>query len=283
MAEDIKKLKEILTTGDATEGSLLIPRKIADLLVEEVEKALLPRELARMVHGPSNIPGSSIDVDLVTKESSVVFRLGEGAAIPLTNPTYESVNIKPVKYGTRILITREMMEDAKWNLLDHAVRMAGKRIAENETSLILTALDGATNVVSGGAAITVANITQAMNYLITNDYKPTDFIIGADVLMDLQNIDTFVEFQKAGNTDMLTRGFLGNIYGMRVHLFSSQVGTATRAYVIDKDNAYDIAEKRPVSVERYDEPGNDMSGAIVTQRIAVARIRDAAICRVTTS
>ena len=66
---DMKHVTELLQTGIGTEGQLLIPRKIADRLVEEVDKFLIPRSEAAMVFGPGEIPGSSIDVDLETPDS----------------------------------------------------------------------------------------------------------------------------------------------------------------------------------------------------------------------
>ena len=45
--------------------------------------------------------------------------------------------------------------------------------------------------------------------------------VGMEVLNDLRNIDTFVEANKIGNTEMLKRGFLGTIYGLNVIKFST--------------------------------------------------------------
>ena len=160
-----KFIKEFLGTGAGTEGQLLLPRKIYDVLVEEVDKALIPRSEAALYFGPSDIPGSSIDVDLVRPDKMDVRVVAEGAEIPLDQTEYTSTNMKPKKYGVAIRISRELMEDAKWNLLQHNVKIAGKRLGENENSLIITALDGASNTVSGGAQITIANITRAMQYL----------------------------------------------------------------------------------------------------------------------
>ncbi|RLG00035.1 MAG: phage major capsid protein [Thaumarchaeota archaeon] len=284
MAE-MKYIKELLGTGLGTEGQLLIPRKIHDALIEEVDKNLIPRSEAALYFGPADIPGSSIDVDLVTPNKMDVRVVAEGAEIPLDQTEYTSTNLKPVKYGVAIRITRELLEDAKWNLLEHNIKIAGKRFAENENSLIISnALDDAGNTVSGGASITIANITSAMQNLEDNDYTPTTLIVGMEVLNDLRNIDTFVEANKVGNTEMLQRGFLGTIYGMNVIKVSSNAGmTSTTAYVIDKNHAYMIAEKRPVTIENFELPTYDMSAAAITQRIVVEELRANAIAKITTS
>jgi len=282
-----KYVQEILSTATGTEGSLLIVKTIADTLIDEVAKFLIPRSEATMYFGPGTF-GSSIDIDLVTADSLKIEQAAEGAAIQLGETQYTSVNIKPDKYGTQILITKEMMEDGKWNLLEQNVKLAGKRLAENETNLIISqALDNAGNTVSGGAAITIANITTAMQYLEDNDFGPTTLFIGPEVLNDLRNIDTFVEYSKSGNTDMMNKGFTGNIYGLTVIKFSANAAPSTTyskyAYVIDRSQAYAIAEKRGVTVENFDLPTNDLSGATVTQRIRCRHLRANAIAKITTS
>jgi len=282
---EFKNIKEFLGTGLGTEGQLLIPRKIHDVLIEEVDKVLIPRSEAAMFFGPSDIPGSSIDVDLVTPNQMDVRVVAEGAEIPLDQTEYTSFNLKPKKYGVALRITRELLEDAKWNLLQHNIMVAGKRLAENENSIVISgALDNASNTVAGGAAITIANITRAMQYLEDSDYHPTSFFVGMEVLSDLRNIDTFVEFEKIGNKDMLERGFLGVIYGMNVMKVSTNAGmTTTSSYVTDKDHAYVIAEKRPLTVENFELPTYDMSAAAITQRITTRQLRAAAIAKITTS
>lgn len=284
MAE-YKYLKELLQTSLGTEGSLLIPRKIMPILIEESMKALIPRELAAMYIGPAQIPGSSIEINRVVENKMDVRLVAEGAEIPLDQTEYNNLNVKPKKYGVTIRITREMLEDANFNLLQHNIMIAGRRFAENENSVIITnALEAADTTISGGAAITIANITAGILALRNADKKATDFIIGNEVLNDLQNIDTFVEFQKVGNTEMLQRGFIGNIYGMNVTVVSTNAGmTTTTSYIIDREYAYVIAEKRPLTVEGFELPTFDMSAAALTHRFDVQPLRTNAICKITTS
>ena len=288
MVEQYKAIRELLQTGLGTEGQLLIPRKIHDTLIEEVDKNLIPRSEAAMYFGPGDIPGSSYDVNVVTPNQMKIRIIAEGAEIPIDQSAYTGFNLKPVKWGVALRITREMLEDAKWNLLQHNVTVAGKRFAENETYLIIQdALDIAGNTVAGGAAITIANITRAMQYLDDEDYTPTTLFVGMEVLNDLRNIDTFVEANKVGNTEMLQRGFLGTIYGLNVIKFSTNAAPSSTyskyAYITDRMHAYVIAEKRPITIENFELPVYDMSAASITQRIKVRHLRASAIEIITTS
>lgn len=282
-----QQIKEYINRDSGTSGTLLIPQTIFGELVDEQEKALLPREMAAYVL--TGFPGSTVNINRVTEDSfGGVERVAEGAEVPMDATGYSNLAVSPVKYGIAIRITREMIEDSQFDLLAANVRIAGRRFAENETNLILTALDGADNSVSGGATITIANITTAMRNVEDASYKPTDLLIGSEVLEDLRNIDTFVEANKAGDTDMLRTGWRGVIYGMNVVLFDDSAsptpGTYRKyAYVLDRSRAYVIALKRDVTMDKFDLPTYDMQGVVLTQRIAVELLRSAAVSRITTS
>ena len=283
----IKTYNEFLTTGAGTEGSLLIPRQLATPVVEEVEKALIPRQLARQVFGPAQIPGSSVDVQVVTENSFNVWEIAEGASIPIGVQTYTNVNIKPRKFGVRPTITREMLEDSQFPLLQLNLKQAGRQLAYNENNLIITALDGAGNTVSGGATLTVANLVSAIQNVRANSYTPDTMLIGDEAFADLMNIDSFTEADKYGTNEMQMTGFVGKIFGLNVVRFDAATAPTTaydqRVYVFDSRNSYVIAEKRPVSVQGWDDFVHDISGASVTQRLAVALIRSNSACLVTTS
>lgn len=277
-------LRELLTTSVGAEGTLLIPRKILDTLISSVDRKRIDRSLAMQVVGPDGVPGSSLDVDLVDENTSQVTRVAEGAPVPIYTATYSNINIKPAKYGSRPLITKEMIEDSKFDLIESNIKEAGRKLADNESTLIIAQLDTAANSVSGGANITIANLTRGMQYLEDNDYEPTDLVVGPEVANDLRNIDTFVEADKTGGGTTPSSRLIGTIFGMAVHEVSPNAGiTSTSSYVLDRNHAYMVVEKRPPTVERYDDSTHDLTGVVITQRLAVSAIRTKAIAKITTS
>ncbi|MCH7568493.1 MAG: phage major capsid protein [Nanoarchaeota archaeon] len=282
-----KKIKEYISTDDATAGTLLIPQTILATLIEETDKNLLDRSLARFVLGPSQIPGSQISVNLNVHDTGKIREVGEGAEIPLDAGDYEAVTFTPVKFGVSIRITGEMMEDSQFPLLQDQIRTFGRRFAENETKLILTSLDGANITITGGASITVANITTGMQNLWDEDFSPSDIIVGAAVLNDIMNIDTFAEADKWGGVTANQTGQIGRIYGMNLHLFSRNAAPATnynlRAYILDRREAFAIAIKRDITVENVMLPLFDMEGAVITQRIDVQLLKSRAVTLITTT
>lgn len=280
----MKTIQELLMTGAGTEGQLLIPRKIYATLIAAVQKKLLPRELAAIRIGRAGIPGSSLDMDLEDVDSMAVYKVAEGAGVPFKVQTYTSFNLKPDKYGVRPNITTEMIEDSKFPLLKRNIENAGIKMAENETKLIINnALANGTNTVSGGVSATISNMTRAIQYLEDADYEATDIIMGPEFATDVRNIDTFTEANKFGNNEMLKNGFIGTMFGMNAYRVSGNIMTTTTAYVIDRKHAYMLVEKRPITVKNYDEVSRDLSGSVVTQRIAARQIRAGATCIITTS
>ncbi len=283
-----EKISEFISTEDGTPGTLLIPKLIFPTLIEAVDKALLPRELAAMVIGPGQIQGSSFTINLEAKDSiNPIELVAEGAEIPLRSLDFETVTVTPKKYGVSVRITREMTEDSQFELLQRNIRAIGKRFADKETDLILAAITAGTGATTGGgAAVTIANITESIFDIENADFEPTDLIVGNEVANDLRNIDTFVEANKAGNTQMMSTGFIGTIYGLSVSRFSTNAGsnaTATDAYIIDRNEAYMLAIKRDLTVENFDLPLYDMQGAAITWRFDVQVLRSNAISKITSS
>ena len=273
------------TAGSST-GSYLIPRTLYNQLQRAVRKKLVLRALVSKVIGPSSIPGSSIDIPLQTKDSMEVHRVGEGAVIPLDVESYSGFNLKPIKYGVRIMITKEMQEDSLFGVMDLNVQTAGYELADNEEALIIATLDtgsgqsDSTRVANSNATLPVTDITEAMQGVEEENFTPTHMVIGVEVANDIRNLDLFTEAQKAGINDPSKR-LIGTIFGMKV-IVSNNV-SAKYAYIIDRNYALIGAEKRPVTIERYFDAARDTSFAVATQRIVYRYLRSGAIARIETT
>jgi len=273
------------TAGSST-GSYLIPRTLYGTLITAVRKNLILRALAAKVIGPGSIPGSSIDITLQTRDTLEVHRVTEGAAIPLDAETYSGFNLKPYKYGIRIMISKEMEEDSLWDVMALNVETAAYEIADNEETLIIATLDtgsgqtASTRVANSNATLPISDITAAMQGIEEENYTPTHMVCGVEVVNDIRNIDTFTEADKAGINDPSQR-LIGKIFGMKI-LVSNNV-SAKYAYVLDANHAFIIAEKRAVTIERYFDAARDSSFACVTQRFATRYLREGAIARIITT
>lgn len=273
------------TAGSST-GSYLIPRTLYSELQKAVRKNLVLRALAVKVIGPKSIPGSSIDIPLQTKDTLVVRRLVEFQNIPLDVESYSGFNLKPIKYGVRIMVSKEMQEDSLFDVMALNVDTAGYELANNEEALIITTLDTAsavsdsTQVANSNATLPISDITAGMLGLEEEQHSCTHMLCGVEVASDLRNIDTFVEADKAGISDP-SKKLIGKIFGMKV-IVSSNV-SAKYAYILDSRYAFLIAEKRPLTIEKYFDAARDTGFAVATHRFVARYLRSAAIARIVTT
>ena len=276
-------------TANTATTSYLIPRTLFPQVMDAVRKKLILRGLAARVFGPSSIPGRTLVLpmqsELTANNSLAVNRVGEGGEVPLVQSEWESLTLTPVKYGARIGVTKEMMEDGIIDLLSYHAELAGYEFADNEESLIVSQLDAAStasgfNVANGNATLPISDITEAMQNLEGANYSCTHMIVGAEIANDLRNIDTFVEADKSGVMDP-TMPLIGKIFGMKV-LVSNNI-SAKLAYVINASHAFVLAEKRPLTVERYADYARDTGFVVVTQRISASYLRANAVSEITTT
>jgi len=270
--------------GSST-ASYLIPRSLYGELMKAVRKNLVLSSLAARRIGPSSIPGSTVAISLQTAESMTINRVNEGAEVPLSVEQYSGFTITPIKYGVRIWVSQEQLEDSNWDVMAMNVETAGYHLASNEETLIVAQLDAAStassqDVSNSNATLPVTDITAAIQNLRSNNFNPTHFIIGAELENDLYNLDTFTHADKSGVNDP-TKRMIGTIAGMKV-IVSNNV-SAKLGYVIDKNHAFVIAEKRPITIRRFFNAARDISEAVVTQRIAVRYLRENAVSEVTTT
>jgi len=272
-------------TAGSSGGSQLIPRTLFSELIADVKKNLVMRALSSRVIGPSSIPGSSIVLTLQTKDSMTVDRINQGGEVLMDVENYSQLTVTPRKYGIRIGITKEMIEDSQWDVMSMNVKTAAFELADNEDALIIAELDtgsgltGGTRVANSNATLPLTDVTAALQGLEEEYHTATDMVVGVEVANDLRNID---EFNNKDYGDMsIMKRLVGRIWGMNV-IVSHNV-SAKYAYVIDRDNAFVVVEKRPVTIEKYFDAARDSSFAVVTQRVAASYLRPGAIARIVTT
>ena len=273
------------TAGSST-GSYLIPKQLYGQLLMAVRKKLIFRALAAKVIGPKSIPGSSLDFTEQEPDSMGVYRVGAGAEVGLDAEKYSGFNMKPIKYGVRIKIPKEFIEDSQWDVMSLNVETAGYELADNEEALIIATLNtgsgqtASTQIANSNATLPPTDITAGMEGLWEENYDPTDMIVGTEVAKDILNTDTFTEADKSGVNDP-SKGLISTIFKMKVWV-SNNV-SAKYAYILDRKFAFLGAEKRPVTVEKYFDAARDSSFAVATQRIVWRYWRPGAIARIVTT
>lgn len=274
----MRQLQELLYRGAAPEQILT---DIYRVVSEAVKMKQIGTNLLAMRLGPGDIPGTTLDLVHQVKNSLSVHRVGEGGEIPISVEDTFRYQVSPFKVATRPLVTREMIEDSLFAVIERQLREAGYQMGRYlDREMILLALRrGSGNTVTGGVAITVANIATAIQNLETNDYVFTDMPIGAAVANDLRNIDTFVEANKSGVNDP-SKSLIGTIFGGKVWQTNQLISTegaltnATDAVCLDRDWSLVFAEKRPLTVDRYNDVTRQLEGIVLSARWDARTIPD---------
>lgn len=275
-----------LSTGSTSSGSnILAPTMVYKTIMEAVRKGLVFRNLAATIIPPAQIPGSAIKVSLQDVDSITVHAVAEGAEIPYDHESYTQRTLTPVKYGVNVGITREMIEDSQFAVALLNAGSAGYALADKEDSLVVTELSSAStaaghDVANGNATLPITDITEAIQNLENDGYTATHMVIGVEIANDIRNLDTFTEADKSGINDP-GRSLIGTIFGMNVVV--SRNVSAKLAYVIDANKAFAIAEKRPVTLENYDDHSRDMRHVVVTMRIAAGYLFAESVSEITTT
>jgi len=237
--------------------------------------------------GPKDIPGSKLEITGVSRNSLSLRLTGEGAEAVLDPEEYtQLVELAPKKYTVRIAITDEMVEDSKFSLIEYQTKTAGYQAAKKIDSLILAAIDegaeAAGNVVTGGASITMENLAEAQRLLSINDYVATDLIVDPEVAKDLKLLDELEDASKAGTDEMIRKGMIGTIYGMKVWE-SNNMKTPKSALVIDRNFACVLGEKRPLTIKQVEDKIRGTAGFVASMRVDAKALRNEACAKITTT
>ena len=278
----MRSIQQLL--ANTTTISETIPSHIFGTFLDYATPLLMGRQLV-IYMGPDQCPGSTVTVAYKDKDSLTVSKTGEGASSNLTTATGSSTTLTPDKYTARIILTKELEEDSKFGMMDFEIQDAAYQMAKNEDTQIFSALQAATtNVITGGAEMTVGNITNGQRLLRDNDFSPSAFIVSPPILEDMQNTDIFVEANKAGTDETHRNGFMGRIYGMDVYVTNqANQSTTNDAFIVDPRKALLFAEKRPFTMISDENISIDAMEFMVSQRFAVDTWYEGAIAKITTT
>ncbi|MBW1975926.1 MAG: phage major capsid protein [Deltaproteobacteria bacterium] len=289
----MKSLQELADSGilfKSAENEL-----IKQNLYNIIKDAAINHPVGRQVVDVVNMKfGSTLDFDLADKNSMDVREIAEGAVYPLDAESYTKKSVTPKKYGIRIAVTNEMVEDANWDLIQRNLREAGRRMGLKEDDLIFTALEDSTNgfasattegtshaITSGGTEIAMADLTEAQKVIDQENYVPNTLILNPAQVKELRDLDTLTEADKIGDRRMYERGWVGKIYGMDT-IITNTVSAST-AVVLDKYEGGGLVIRRPLTVEKWKEPIRDLTEAVVSSRMAAICFRPEAGAVITVS
>lgn len=294
----LQEVDDILTRDVAR---ILIPEILNEQIQTKVEEARIWRNLVDVVRvrGPT--------FSWLEEEGFEASQVPEGAEIPIQHATWEKKHASIIKTAVRCVITREMIEDSAWDIVGRHVNQGGLAMARLEDWMIGGALnDGVPNgsAISAGVGgigsqienhrfkmgaldegniLTWRAIAKALTVLRVENQTPNVMVIHPFQMYDLLTMEEFIGYNERAYLTLPTQltaamqtGTIGSIGGMNVVVSANQ--PAGQVLIFDSRSFGILAERRPVSIDRYDDYIRQMEGLALSQRfIPVAVNRDAAV------
>lgn len=285
----MKTLQELADEGffTTTAEPELIKEQLFATIKDASQKNAIGRQLVEVVPLRN---GSSLNFELADKDSMIVGRVGETAEIPLTRETYTEIIVTPRKYGGVVKISKEMIEDSNFELIERNLRQAGREMANTETQKVFDAFNDTTlgfpkngdhDITSAGTEFGIIDITNGMQQIEEQDYIPNVMALNPKQVNEIRQIDTFVEADKVGNRNTFEKGFVGKIFSLDSVVSSIQ--SADVVHILDQTEAGVMVIRRPLTVERWNDPLRDLVAAGFTQRFETVVLRARAGVKITIS
>lgn len=275
-----RKIGEALKNGRLQETLLSdvsqATAKVLDTVWEAAKPNLVGRELTTV------IAQDSPSIKIPRAKLSKAYEVAEGAEIPVGTEEYDSVTLTPKKYGVRPLISREMIEDAEWDVIEHQLAEAGRAIADVETEKIVTQMIAdAGNSVAAGTSGTLSynDVVGIVKELLIDGYTPNVIAVHPSELADLLKDAAIQKAMDWGGQPVAPTGQIPTLLGMRL-LVSTKMPNGT-ALVVDSKHSGVLFIRRDLTAEDYEDPVKDLAGVAVTARWAYATLRADAIGKIT--
>lgn len=271
-----KEQKELLLS-DELESSTLLQTEVLDTIIEGAVQYRCMRDLIPQYRITTNQLRIVYQDDVAGTASEIP----EGGKIEIDSDTLSSTNLDIKKIGTRPLITKELIEDGLWDVVEMQLQRAGARI-ENKFNIdgMTSMLSGKSEIDASSSTLNVKDIANAAKTVRTNGFVPTHLVMHPTAEAELMQSDYLLRSDYAGSNDLLRNGNIGKLFGLKSYLYSLETGDwddaagNVYAWVGDPTAYAGCAIRRPVAVEEYDDPIHDLMGISVTMRYGFSKIND---------
>ena len=274
----VENARELLQS-EGLAATNLIPTEVYATVVEGSEPAKCMRNAIPVYRMPSHV--MTLPYGETGTYAGIV---AEGEEIPIETETLSVATLTANKYAVRPLITREMVADAKFDVIAGEVRKAGYKIENALNRVALNAFmtagaaDGGTYQTDcGGAGATPLLFTaKAVGTVMGRGFSPTDIIMCPVFYGAVMG--AFTSLNTATADVVTAKGLLApQIMGMRTHLlgiidtvatyvWGFSANTEHGALIIDRNAFGAIGMREDINVEQYSDPVRDLVGMKVAAR-----------------
>lgn len=274
----------------AITNSTLVQEEVYNTVIEGAEPFHCMREVVPTVNT------NTYSVRFVKGEAGTYAdKVAEGSAIDIDTQTYSKTDITIDKYGTRPLITNELIEDALFDVVELELKKAGARMENKLNRVILKGLlDGiTTNTLSPeGPHIQVSDIAMAISKVKKQNYLPNILVTHPTSEAYLLQDSNLAYVSYAGSPGALRQGDVGStIMGIKPYTCTATdaasptwddttAASDVTALVLSKEDIAALCMRRDLSIEQYDDPIHDLIGMSLTMRYGFGMLREQAGCKI---
>lgn len=284
------RIKELLLSTDVDKAGVLVKDEVINTILEGMGPELVMRNALPVL----NVNKITVRIPYVKNyKDAYAPVVKEGQEIPAVDP--ENIAYKDFtneKHGFRPLITREMIEESEFDLIDRELRRVGgmleASINHEAVETLITKGNHENDVTTEGDKLTVLDIANAIYKIKDKRFTPDTLVLSpiaeAQLLMDTHFLLASYRDEAALRNGTFGSKLLGlNIYTTNiaastgVNDFGGLRSQDPIAIVYNKEQAASIFMREEIRVERYTDPIRDLVGMTVTNRFGVGVIQEDAI------
>jgi hypothetical protein len=217
----------------------------------------------------------------VKAKKSVAYVGAEGGVTRLSGEREETVDIKTniiIKDSTKW--TKELAEDASWNVLNRQLEELGRSVAELETAKIIALyeaiaaadLAGGAVIAGGAAVLTWAKLVEMWDAVSGEDFEADTMFMHSKQMSQLFTANEFINSQYMPSSGLqLGSGLVGQ--ALTMNLFKSSKCTNGKVFAVDKNPAAVMLIRRDITTETFEDPRAGEYGVVATERIGYGVLR----------
>lgn len=296
--EEAKKavqLEEALTTADA---NILIPKVVQQVTAEAAETQLIISDMFKRVNLEN---GRSME--FVHFGAIRAHEIAEGAEYPeeslnLTTQALGPIEVRVKKYGLRVAITNEMVEESQWDVVGLHIQAAGRALARKKEELAFRQFSTEGHVVFDGAdfdsgqdgyptgrgfdgelngTLTAEDMLDMAVSIMSAGFTPTTLIMHPltwSLFAENEFIKNSTGRAAFGQGQVEAKALMdanpSNSLGLEV-IFSpfvpfNQAEKKFDFYIVDKENVGVQLVKDDISTENFDDPYRDILNLKIKER-----------------
>lgn len=276
-----KHHRELIETSDVN-SSYLVVEELYDKIIEGTDKVRCMRDVLKDT--TFEMPTPSFRMSLEQNTFRILPVVPPTAEYPhAPNQSYKTVTFSASKYGEIPSIEEELIQDSMFDIVEMRLRDIG-RVAENTLNqkCIDTLIANATGNANYSSSAVVETLADVIKTMKDSGFSPDTIIMTAEMEGDLFK-DPHFRYDYSGETGNFRNQEMGrSILGLKPYLLTvdsanASFGGAIKGVVIDSQKACGLGIRDDVTIDKFEDPRNDLMNLKVMLRFDVQSFYNGAV------